>query len=554
MLFSPAVENAIPTLADVQHACQASRGNVTYRKNAVVVIDAVARRLGVGASMIELDPTRLRYDLVRETLACSASDFAVLWHGLSLAIRMSCLIPLMSTKRAPPADDRWNALKEAIGPHLNSVGKAHLPLFIACAAACDLAPSDIKDERFEEWAVALAWTRERCLADAVIRNLRNSWSALARADGALGLQNVTPDGRQRNRLLPWRYFPPSLEEDVEKALAFSTCPVDLEAMLPPAGATRLIGVNPATVDHYRRRLKACSTAYVRGGGRRSDLTSVSALLTEAGFARVVAGHLRKGGDPTFDATENCRVLILIGRTFCRIGEQASEDRFKRLAALPRRSFDLHVNRRTFLENVLDPLVRPVFAALPQLLFDAAVGPTAACKLSYMQAGLLIDLSRSAPLEPGHWQRLRWDVHLKIGTSAGSTGRLILCRSETDKTLDFSYEIAASTADRLRRYRRERGSMAEGGRFVFANRVGRLNSETALSTTLRTSVLDFADLDVCLTDLRFLSEYAFLAKDPTNLEGARQAFGYREASPLVPLSEFILQNKSPRIPRQTSLNR
>ena len=178
----------------------------------------------------------------------------------------------------------------------------------------------------------------------------------------------------------------------------------------------MTAVREITASGYVRRIRYCADAFVRGGGAPRSVKSIGALVAHANSALPARDMNVNGVRLSFIHRLEASICCFASASWIRgmpAWVRAASTRTRALTVASKLGSPSRRRRKPRSTRGKDPETRAIFLALPKILFQLGLRPTGRRATAYFQAGLIIDLARSAPLEPKSWRHLVWDESLRV---------------------------------------------------------------------------------------------------------------------------------------------
>jgi integrase len=368
---------------------------------------------------------------------------------------------------------------------------------------------------------------------SLVRNLRNlpatvakAWNALVALHQAAGLRPVAmpTTGRAPTRI-PWQQFPATLQEDVERYIAWAAVPD------PLAEGARARALAPLSLRLQRTHIHSAASAAAAAGIAVDQISSLASLVTPETF-RTVLRHLwqKDGGKLTAFTFGVAVTLIAVASEWVK----ASPDVIATLKALRNKLGTLPTGlteKNTALLRRFDgPRLLAALLQLPDRLWHGARRGLATSRRPFieLQTALAIDILIHVAPRMQNLSALSFDDHLHWPQGRRKPALLTFNGDETKNDAPLEFEIPTMLAERLHVYRNEIAPAVIGRRpdAVFVTFKGKPRTQEAIKVAIEKTVLRHLGVKITPHQFRHVAAKLVLDNNPGAHELVRQLLGHK----------------------------
>jgi integrase len=489
-----------------------------------------AKLRGQPPAAIPLDLAEIRATLdgmVPARAQISAKRWANLRSDLAAAIDRSGLRPMLQTAGVD-LDEVWDRL---LAPADRRV-RLGLSRFARWASLRGIRPEAVDDSTIDRFIIEL----DRATLVRDLRYLANkvakAWNRLAALHQPAGLRPVAVSTTKLspNRIL-WRQVPASLQEDLDRYLAWAAVPDPLaEGARPRALASESLRLQSI---HIHSAVSAAAAA----GVPLTQMTSLASLVDRETFRAILRHRRREDGCKPSAYTDGVAVtLIAIASEWVKASPDtiaALKDLRGKLGALPN---GLTEKNKALLRKFEDPRLLDALLELPDKLWRTARRGAATSHRRFidLQTALAIDLLLHAPLRPHNLAMLSFGYHLHWPQGRGKPALITIRGDETKNDAPLEFEIPTVLAERLQVYRNEIAPAVIGKRpdALFVDRTGKLRSQNAIGIAIEKAVRRYVGVRITPHQFRHLAAQLHLDAHPHAHESLRQLLGHKNLKTTV----------------------
>src|SRR6266851_8100263 len=252
---------------------------------------------------IPLDVAHIRRTLdgvVPARAKVSAKRWANLRSDLTAAIRASGLRPMLKTGDVG-LDAAWSGL---LAPADRRI-RHGLSRFARWASLHRIRPEAVDNSTIDRFVAELGEA-------TLVRNLHHlpgaiarTWNALVTVQEDAGLRRVAvPTTRPAPTRIPWPQLPASFRQDLERFLAWASCPDPLQE------GARAKALAPQTLRLRRQHIHSAVSAAAAAGIPVTQLTSLASLVEQETFRALLRYRWRQDGCALSAYTHGLAVTLI----------------------------------------------------------------------------------------------------------------------------------------------------------------------------------------------------------------------------------------------------
>jgi integrase len=489
---------ATATLQDVMDRIAANSGLAASRRrdlrSAIISFGKLADK---PPGSIQLDLGGLRSildDSDGSKTHTSAKRRANLRSDLTTAIDASGLHPMLKTG-ALALDASWKALLDPIPDRRIQNGLSRFARWCSLNGVPPGAVDEAVIRRFADDLGARTLTRNVEHQRPAVVAAWNRLSALKPDLPAIS----TPASATVLKRVPWKNFPATLLQDLQRYMTWCTVPDPLD---DNARATRLA---PATVRLRRDQVHSAVTAAVAAGIPSEKLSMLADLVEVETFKVILRKLYKDDGNVLTPYTHGVAgTLIATAKEWVEAPPEHVEALKKlrrKLGTLPTGLTD---KNKSFLRRLDDTQLFNSLINLPDELWRRARRGLASSKRPFidLQTALAIDILLTVPLRMKNLASLSFQHHLHWPNGRGKAAMVVIDGRETKNRAPIEFEIPTQLAERLWIYRTEIAPAITGKRpdSVFVATTGKPRKQGAITVAIEKAV--YKNLGIRLTPHQF----------------------------------------------------
>ncbi len=456
----------------------------------------------------------------------------ILW-GLRKLARLMGVIPEPQPGRTgltPP----WMALTDGLGADYARHGMTR---FIRFCSERGLGPSEVSSAVFADFAEELRHTAIIGNRTGYVSQVTSRWNRLAKKKPELKLQRLTRPRQKPPLTIPLDQFPAAFQRELAQFRA-ALRPVDIGALhddldLPPEQLRFRPSrpLKPGTVNLRQAQLGYAAGALVHSGYAPHSFKSLRDLFTPISNAKAIIRHLRaRGTGQRSSYTAGVVDALSQAARFCQ-ADPAIQEELERLRAVvtPQRQGVVPKNRDR-LRAMIEPGIRAIILALPELLVDSAKKidrPLEAARRVRTAVALELMITAAPRLDNLHLL----DMDASLRRAASGKHRIthtIVDALDVKNGVPIERALPATTGDLLQLWLHDyRPRLAKPGcPWLFPGRTAKPMCKLHLRKWITRAVRDFANIEVHPHLFRHFCAWLHLQYHPGDYEGVRRLLGHK----------------------------
>jgi integrase len=476
---------------------------------------------------IALDVARIRQsldDMTPGRAHISNKRRTNLRSDLTAAIRVSGLHPMLKTADLD-LDPAWTSVLASADRRI----RHGLSRFARWASQRRIRPGAVDNGTIDHFVAELGEASLVGTLHHMPGALARLWNELVAARDGAGLRRVfVPNIKPAPTRISWDQLSASFREDVERMLAWASCPD------PLGEGARAKPLAPQTLRLRQQHIHSAASAAVAAGIPVTNVTSLASLLERDTF-RALLRHRWRRADCTLSAyTHGMAVtLFVIAAEWVKL----PADEIAALKALRRKlgpgPSGLTEKNKTMLRRFDDPRLITDLIHLPDRLWTAARRrlPTSRRAFVDLQTALAIDLLIHVPMRMQNLVCLNFRAHLHWPQGHRKPALVTLRADETKNHIPLEFEIPAALAERFQVYRNEIAPAVIGERpdAVFVSFSGRPRKRDTIKMTITKTIRSYLGVKLTPHQFRHLAAKIILDDNPGAYELVRQLLGHTNVS-------------------------